>query len=81
MPRVSLYYLNARFVFYEKPRIKKAIQYPVVYLVQYLVSLWLLYVLVEIFGTNKLVTPALVIVLTLPATYLMSRLIIKESMR
>lgn len=71
------YYLNTRFVFKEKVRWTKALQYPLVYLVQYLSGVGLLYVLVEIFHTSKLVAPVLIVLLTVPVTYLLSRLIIK----
>ena len=71
------YYLNSRFVFKSEVRLAKAFQYPLVYLVQYLLGLLLLCVLIEIFSLNKLIAPALAIVLTIPVTFSLSKFIIK----
>ena len=71
------YYLNSRFVFKREFSLVKAFQYPLVYLVQYLLGLLLLCVLIEIFYLNKLIAPALVILITIPVTFFLSRFIIK----
>jgi putative flippase GtrA len=78
---VLSYWLNARFVFGERLRISRALQYPIVYAVQYLVGLAVLYVAVEVAGLNKYVAPLLVVVLTLPVTYVLSRYVIKRPAR
>ena len=72
------YYLNSRFVFKRNVRLVKAFQYPLVYLVQYLLSVSLLSVLIEIFSLNKFIAPALVIMITIPVTFSLSRFIIKR---
>ena len=72
------YYLNARFVFKEKLRLLKALQYPVVYLVQYLLGIVLLYLLVEAAHLSRALAPLVVVAFTVPITYLLSRLIIKN---
>ena len=71
------YYLNSRFVFKRDVRLVKAFQYPLVYLVQYLLGVSLLSVLIEIFSLNKFIAPALVIMITIPVTFFLSRFIIK----
>ena len=71
------YYLNSRFVFKREVCLAKAFQYPLVYLVQYLLGLLLLCVLIEIFSLNKLIAPVLAIVFTIPVTFFLSRFIIK----
>ena len=71
------YYLNSRFVFKREVSLTKALRYPIVYLVQYLLSISLLCILIEIFSLNKLIAPALVILITIPATFFLSRFIIK----
>jgi len=71
------YYLNSRFVFKREVSLTKALRYPIVYLVQYLLSVLLLCVLIEIFSLNKLIAPALVILITIPVTFFLSRFIIK----
>ena len=73
------YCLNAYFVFGEKLRLSRALQYPLVYLVQYLVGLALLYLLVEVAQISKLAAPFVVVVLTVPITYKLSRYIIKRT--
>ena len=70
------YYLNSRFVFRREVELRKAMQYPLVYLVQYLLGTAALYLLVQVLGVNKLLAPLLVILLTIPVTYLMGRRII-----
>jgi putative flippase GtrA len=71
------YYLNSRFVFKCEISLTKVLRYPIVYLVQYLLSVLLLCVLIEIFSLNKFIAPALVIMITIPVTFFLSRFIIK----
>ena len=73
------YCLNARFVFHEKLRLARALQYPVVYLAQYVFGLALLYLLVEVAEASPLVAPFVVVVLTVPITYSLSRYVIKRA--
>ena len=73
------YWLNAKFVFQEPLRIGRALQYPLVYLVQYLLGLVLLFLLVEVAHVSKIVAPLLIAVLTLPVTFLLSRYMIRRS--
>jgi putative flippase GtrA len=75
------YSLNARFVFREKLRLSKALQYPVVYLVQYLLGLGLLYLLVEVAHMTKFIAPVVIVLITVPCTYLLSRYVIKGPSR
>jgi putative flippase GtrA len=63
------YWLNAKFVFQEPLSISRALQYPLVYLVQYLLGLALLFLLVEIAHLSSVVAPLLVVILTLPVTF------------
>lgn len=71
------YFLNARYVFREKMRLSRALQYPVVYIVQYLLSIAMLYLLVEVFHIPTLIAPALIVIATVPITFLLSRFIIR----
>jgi putative flippase GtrA len=73
------YWLNAKFVFQEPLRIGRALQYPLVYLVQYLLGLVLLFLLVEVAHVSKILAPLLIVVLTLPITFLLSRYLIRRS--
>ena len=71
------YVLNARFVFKEKLRITKALQYPIVYVSQYLLGMALLYLLVEIGHVSSSLAPLVIPVVTVPATFILSRYLIK----
>jgi putative flippase GtrA len=73
------YWLNAKFVFEEPLRLGRALQYPLVYLVQYLLGLSLLFLLVEVVHLSEIVSPLLVIVVTVPITFLLSRYLIRRS--
>ena len=71
------YVLNARFVFKEKLRITKALQYPIVYVSQYLLGMALLYLLVEIGHVGSSLAPLVIPMVTVPATFILSRYLIK----
>jgi putative flippase GtrA len=75
------YYLNARFVFREKFRLSKALQFPIVYLTQYLIGLGSLYLLIEVAHVSKFFAPIVVVIITVPCTYLLSRYVIKGRSR
>ncbi|WP_438348920.1 GtrA family protein [Paenibacillus sp. FA6] len=71
------YYLNTVFVFKEKVSFRTFLKFPIVYLVQYLVNLFMLYILVERLHLAVEIVPLIVIVITIPITYTLSKLIIK----
>ena len=71
------YFLNARFVFREPLSFAKALQYPVVYFAQYFLGLGLLYLLVEICQVSKVTAPLVVVFVSIPVTFLMSRYVIR----
>ncbi|SRR6266404_2077940 len=70
------YFLNSRLVFNRELRLRTAVRYPLVYLAQYVVGTITLYLLVQLFRVNKLVAPLLVVILTIPLTFLLSRRIV-----
>lgn len=71
------YLLNTIFVFKEKVSLMKFIKFPVVYLAQYLINLIILLLLVEYINLPAEIVPIIVIFITLPITYLLSKYIIK----
>jgi putative flippase GtrA len=73
---VLSYYLNARFVFRQPLSLARAFQFPLVYLLQYTMGICLLYLLVKVLGTSEKLAPILVILLTLPVTFLLSKVIV-----
>jgi putative flippase GtrA len=70
------YLLNSRFVFKQELRLKKAAKYPLVYVAQYILGTGLMYVLVQLLKVNKLLAPAVVVLLTIPVTFTLSRKIV-----
>ncbi len=70
------YFLNSKFVFVQELRWSRALQYPLVYVVHYLLGTICLYLLVRVFKVNKLLAPVLILLVTIPATYFLSRRII-----
>ena len=72
------YWLNARFVFHGEMTWRKFLQFPSVYVVQYLLGMALMYVVVEIVSVPEWIAPVPVLILTLPVTFLMTRFIIKD---
>lgn len=71
------YVLNARYVFATKMSLSTFLQFPLVYVVQYLVSVATLYALVELAHCPESIAPLVVTALTVPVTYVMSRFILK----
>ena len=74
---VISYFLNSHFVFQQPAALAKFLKYPVVYLVQYLLGIIILYVCIELLGINKLLAPVVVIVISLPVTFGLSKMIIQ----
>ncbi|MEP6698468.1 MAG: GtrA family protein [Verrucomicrobiota bacterium] len=72
------YGLNAKFVFNEKLKVTTALQYPLVYVVQYLLGLVILRVLIEGFHVSKLLAPFVVALLMIPVAYKLSSFVIRR---
>lgn len=70
------YFLNSKLVFKRELRLSKAVKYPLVYVTQYLLGTISLYLLVQVLRINKLVAPVLVVLLTIPVTYFLSKQIL-----
>lgn len=76
---VFSYLFNSKLVFEVRRSWKGLLLYPLVYVLQYLGAALLLGFAVESIGIPKEVAPLLIIVLMLPVTYLMSKLILKAT--
>lgn len=70
------YWFNARVVFCVPVSWKGLATYPIVYVVQYLVSALCLGGMVEFFQISELIAPLVVVVAMIPLTYLMSKLVL-----
>jgi putative flippase GtrA len=71
------YVFNAMFVFRQPMRARSALYYPLVYLAQFLLGLILLKVLIGVIHVSAWLAPLLVSVLTIPMTFLLSRIIVR----
>jgi putative flippase GtrA len=71
------YVFNAFIVFRQPMRARAALTFPLVYIVQFLLGLVLLKVLVEALHIPVWMGPLLVSALTLPVTFVMSRIIFR----
>lgn len=70
------YYFNARFVFRTPLSLRGLFAYPIVYLMQYLISAGLLGVLVEHLALSSTYAPLLITVIMIPLTYSVSKLVL-----
>ena len=72
----SSYVLNSLFVFREPLSWRRLAAFPLVYLLQYLAGLGLLWLFVSRLGVPAEYGPLLVVPLTIPLTFLASRLVL-----
>jgi len=73
------YALNVFWVFRSAPNVRSAIGYPLVYLAQYGLGIGLLWIFVDVLNIDQRIAPALVIVITLPIMYTLSRLVFRKT--
>ena len=71
------YWLNNRWVFRTPMNWKTFLSFPLVYVFQYGFGAALLHLLVEMLGMSEWWSPLLVIIISVPVTFVMSRLILK----
>lgn len=71
---VLAYLLNRFFVFRSHQGIRTAVIMPFIYLVQYVLALSILWIWVEVFHLDDHLAPLSAIILTLPVTFLFSKL-------
>ncbi|MEK5146086.1 GtrA family protein [Psychrobacillus sp. FSL K6-4615] len=70
--------LNAKYVFNVRLTVGKAVKYPVVYIFQYILNVFMLNALVENRILHETLAPLLVIIISLPITFFMSKFILKK---
>lgn len=71
------YVLNTFFVFHERASVKKAAQFPIVYVVQYGLSIGLLFVLTEWLHISREFAPLLILCVSVPITFFLARAILR----
>lgn len=73
------YLINTKFVFRTRSSVQKMILFPMVYLVTYLVGAVVLSFSVSRLGVPAAFAPFISICVTLPLTYVLSRLILRDA--
>ncbi len=74
---VMAYALSAAFVFRQPMRKRSALRFPLVYLAQFLVSLGLLHLAVEVLHIPQWLALGFAVVLTIPVTFVLSRWVLR----
>jgi len=76
---VIAYVLNSVLVFRVPLSLKRFTAYPVVYLVQYVIAAGLLAIAVEVLHAPEAIAPLAVLVIMVPLSYLLNRLVLGRS--
>jgi len=72
------YLLNLRYVFKTKNSLKKIALYPVIYVVQYLIGAFFMYLFLQVLYLPNAVAPLLVIILLVPISYLLNKEVLNK---
>jgi len=72
------FFLNSRRVFRVRLRWRNLLRYPVVYVVQYLLGYVVLYAAVDLAGIDSRLAPVVVLAVTVPVTFVLSRRVLAE---
>lgn len=76
---VFSYWFNSRIVFTTPVSWKGFMTFPLVYLIQYVLSAILLGFFVEQIGINQLFAPLFVIIVTVPITFILTRWLLRRA--
>lgn len=76
---VFSYWLNTRWVFRQPMSWRTFFAFPLVYVFQYSMNAFMLHVFVEWFVLSEWLSPFLVIAISIPVTFVLSRFILKRS--
>jgi putative flippase GtrA len=74
----TAYVLSAQFVFRQPLRRRSAIRFPAVYVAQFLISFTVLKLAVDLVGMPRWMAMAAAIAMTMPATFVISRWILRR---
>ena len=72
------YFLNAKHVFNKKINIRSFLKFPLVYLIQYLLNIILMNFFIIYLNVHINIAPALIIIISVPITFFLSRLVFKS---
>lgn len=75
---IQSYLLNSYYVFKVKPSLKKALSFPLVYIMQYGLGLILLHIIIKMLHISPETAGILVIIISTPINFVLNRLILKH---
>ena len=75
---VFSYYINTKWVFKSKATIGQFIKFPLVYLFQFTMSGFIIYVLIEYMFFYEQIAPLISIAITVPFMFILTKVILKE---
>ncbi|GLY10935.1 hypothetical protein Bbad01_21510 [Bacillus badius] len=75
---VVSFFLNSYFTFKVKPTLAKFLKFPLSQAVNFAASSLFMYVFIEYFGINSMITPILAVFVALPATFIVTSKILKK---
>jgi putative flippase GtrA len=75
---VFSYIVTSKFVFKTPLSLFKALKFPIVYLLQYVVGIFAVEIYVEILGGSQYIAPLLTVAINVPITFLASRYILQN---
>lgn len=75
---LNSYFMNVLFVFKERMSLRNFIKFPLVYVVQYLLGVSILWLLVGQIGVSPVWAMVVVVIVTVPITFLASRFALKR---
>lgn len=73
------YWLNLKVVFKENSSKKKIVLFPLVYLVQYTLGMFILYAAIDKFNLPEEIAPILVVFITIPLTFFLTRKVLANN--
>ncbi|MDZ4762917.1 MAG: GtrA family protein [Chloroflexota bacterium] len=73
----TAYFINARYVFRQPLNWRKAVQFPLMYLFQYAITMALSSLLIDGLHIHVAIAPIIVTFITIPITFLATRLLLK----
>lgn len=76
---VMAYALSTTFVFRRPMRARSAARFPLVYVLQFVLSIALLHTAVDVFGVPRWLALGLSIAVTMPITFVMSRWVLRSA--
>ncbi|HAM80632.1 MAG TPA: GtrA family protein [Ornithinibacillus sp.] len=73
---VGSFYLNCYFTYKTKPTLKKFLQFPLTYIVNYSVTTFSLFIFVDLLNWGEFFAPLLASIIPIPFTFILSKWIL-----